>query len=81
MKIYVTDNDIEQGIPHDTTFCPVALALYRTTGDQDVNVGGFRARSNHRFYALPKRVQNWIRRFDRGQPVKPFSFVLDSPLW
>lgn len=39
----------------------------------------YRVLPRYRVLKLPAHVQNWIRRFDTGQPVEPERFLIDLP--
>ena len=79
--IRVTKKDIAHGkVRFD--LCPVAVALSRTL-DARVQVYGFcitierfNPRSVHIVGQVPLAVRRFVRRFDRGDPVEPFSFRL-----
>lgn len=64
--ITVTQQDIDRGVKHSGKECPIALAVNRaaTLGDELWHV------------RYPREVGYFIRDFDAGQPVKPFSFWL-----
>lgn len=74
--INVTKYFIRRGTRCQSTACPVALAIHRA-GLRGLSVdrwGVFKdGLADMRF---PKKVSEFIERFDNGEPVKPFSFVL-----
>lgn len=77
MKIQVTKDDIYFGIRHLSTRCAVALATSRATGlrahvsPTNVFVGdNLRA-------PIPPSAMDFIRDFDRGEPVHPFEFEIE----
>lgn len=78
MTIQVTAEDISNGKPHRTSWCPVALAFRRATGGiSSVSVNLKSARqfdSHHKGWDLPPEATNFIKRFDAGLPVEPFEF-------
>lgn len=83
MKVIVTQDHIARGRQGPNS-CPVALALKETSSDfANVIVGPqwFFSR-NEEFHItyqstnLPKKVQQFIKKFDAGEPVKPFSFEI-----
>lgn len=80
MKIKVTQEDIAKGIPEDEGSCPVALAL-KHAGMMDVEVSLERAEAwyGRRLFnvELPSKARRFIKRFDAGKLVKPFSFTLN----
>jgi len=88
VKINVTKYQIENGTRVSPYNCPIARAIRRNImikGDRykDVSVGA----DNVDIFSLPKTVnvklpkeaKEFIRRFDSGLPVKPFSFTLRVP--
>lgn len=88
LEIDVTQRDINRGIPYDNCNCPIALAIRRVGKfkENDVSVeenvveigtyAGILFTEPEARYALPKRAQTFVARFDNEEPVKPFSFVL-----
>lgn len=83
IKIDVTQEDINNGIPFSTTSCPIALAMHRTlekpvwwgvTGGGFVDANGLQSMD---FYP-DKWVStfNFVLAFDAGDTVLPFSFTL-----
>jgi hypothetical protein len=87
MKIKVTLKDIEEGYRGSCYDCPIAHAFKRevkTTSHTGLTVGA--ARILHReactwnAYTLPKKAQTFIKRFDNGKPVEPFTFEIEKDL-
>lgn len=76
MIVKVTREDIECGKPGNGRRCPVALAIDRATQKTDVLVMSDAITVNGRRYSTPSRVAAWTRRFDLGEPVRPFEFDL-----
>ena len=80
--IEVTQEDINAGIRAATKACPVAFALQRATQDKDASVGAFGIYvilDQKKFTAdLPLVVRKFIRDFDYGYEVKPFSFYIED---
>ena len=88
MKITVTQEDINEGSPQDPGSCPVALACIRElklgkTDDIEVvenavAVGRSTANGDWvtKTYKPPVKVTKFIEAFDKGKPVKPFTFTL-----
>jgi hypothetical protein len=87
-KVYVSQQNIEEGQAGQCSGCPIALAL-KDQGFWDVSVG--RTVAFGRFdpkpdvleapvhfieYRLPRAAQRMIRRFDDDKPVKPATFIL-----
>jgi hypothetical protein len=83
MRITVTIEDIEAGRRYDPVRCPVARALRRSgMAYFTVMESAVRLRDEEHYgglLVLPGTVQDWIRGFDRGEPVEPISFELELP--
>lgn len=80
IRVNVTQRDIDRGEACDSGTCPVARAVLRVKGVSFVAVAGEDISINtRRCLLLPKKVSKFIERFDDGQPVKPFTFVLVLP--
>lgn len=80
VTIKVTRKCIEDGRPRSGNACPIALAL-RSAGCITATVSAHEANfytrgSGHLWRRLPARAKGFVRNFDAGLPVKPFSFVL-----
>jgi hypothetical protein len=87
--VEVTRDDIHEGIMGNGTACPIALALYRTTGKAWM-VSGLQAldRKTGTIYTLPLEAQLFVREFDAplrrlsllawSPGVRPFRFQLDA---
>ena len=84
MKIEVTQKDIDLGVPEDTCNCPVARAAKRVLGARRYP---FLEVSDERIYLhsgwwegkpLPEDARQFIRDFDRGWTVEPFTFSLEE---
>jgi hypothetical protein len=81
MKIFVTKHYIRYGLRYSRNFCPIARAVKRQTRWKEVDV------QNEVFFEgtnveskLPLKAMEFIDRFDEGQYVKPFSFVIPNRL-
>ena len=78
-KITVTQGDIETGIPNLPLDCPISLAM-RKRGLEYCVIKVF---AHRRFgfgpdkIRLPVKAQSFIKRFDAGKKVKPFSFEVE----
>ena len=59
--------------------CPVALAVQRATGADEVKVNKVRIWGGSRWYHTPDEARAFILRFDAGDPVEPFGFALGEP--
>lgn len=84
MKIEVTQKDIDNGVQGECQLCPIALAIKSTSNFKRVYVNGkfievwHRGNQGIKTYELPKKAQTFVKRFDRQEPVKPFSFELEN---
>lgn len=86
IKIHVTSEHIKNGKVCLADACPIYLALEERTGDTNIRV-----RSDHvaritapsdimgvvsrRIATLPRSARRFIRKFDMGKPVQPFTFL------
>jgi hypothetical protein len=79
--ITVTQEDINVGMPNRCYRCPVALALTRAFNETaEVLYGSAYIVDSRQYLKLPIEVSCFISSFDKGEPVKPFSFeVAESP--
>ena len=73
----MTQADIDAGEPRICIKCPIALAMRRAGARSawvgaDVAVTDFAPLS----VPLPEEAVEFIRRYDAGEPVQPFSFEL-----
>jgi hypothetical protein len=78
--IDVTAADIKAGHPLACSFCPVAIAATRAFGGRQVIVDSFLSiRGQERLaWSLPQSVYDFVKAFDAGRPVAPFSFILEG---
>ncbi len=76
MKIYVRRRHIEGGKRLDCEMCPIALAIKEITGKYTKVLTAIARVSAAPPFALPHSARRFIQRFDSGEPVKPFMFVL-----
>lgn len=84
MRVKVTQEDIEKGIPEHCGKCPIARAIRRAMPDAiSVGVGSIGVewfdKSGFRVAELPQQAQQFIYYFDFGEPVQPFEFDLEIP--
>lgn len=83
--ISVEQRHINAGHRDSCYFCPISLAIKEIIGDPDeiIFVGetdyhrGYCGDKSNPIRKLPKEARAFIRAFDAGRSVKPFSFVLD----
>jgi hypothetical protein len=83
MKIRVLRTDIKRGKPGSSSRCPVALAVRRVFGRHpdftNVSVGLWIIVSNKILdVRIPKVALEFIKRFDAGRKVKPFTFEIKT---
>lgn len=78
MKIFVTQEDVDNGIPVSSVACPVSLALQRA-GFPEVRVGKYSILlDDHQCIDTPDAVVDFIESFDHGVVgLKSFTFELD----
>jgi len=81
MKIRVTKKHIQDGVQNSKCACPVALAMKEYFGFdafEDADVGQvYLSISNFVLTErVPSSVRKFIKQFDEGKPVKPFTFEL-----
>lgn len=77
--VTVTAEDIKNGRRRNIHLCANALALQRATGCSDAWIGPFVAcvTGGHAgTHQTPPAVEAFITRFDNGEPVEPYTFVL-----
>ena len=80
MRIEVTQEDIDKGVKENCVKCPVALSLRRLfPGEWEVDVGDDAIYAGGNWYTPPDEAQEFIAKFDAGEPVAPFSFDVDLP--
>jgi hypothetical protein len=82
ITVSVTDADIDNGIRGDCWECPIALALWRATGEKWI-VESLRAHPigcRKRMVVLPDGVRDWIHKFDHSAFPKPMEFELTIPV-
>jgi len=83
MKIEITKQDIDSGCKSPKKiihYCPIALAVKRkmnieygiSVHQHDISI--IAADYQFSYYNLPKKAKEFIKRFDAGKKVKPFTF-------
>lgn len=86
MRVDVTQDDIDRGRPRVACACPIAKAVERCCGYEYVLVGhrdvrGYRPGDVRRIVIpatpLPSEAAAFVRDFDAGRSVSPFSFDLE----
>jgi hypothetical protein len=78
IRVSVTQRDIDKGEPICDNRCPIALAISRTVKRRvGVTYGAvYLLNEVHQMYELTPTAERFIRRFDNGQPVQPFTFTM-----
>lgn len=81
MKISVTQKHIDRGIRENMRSCPIALAIRERIG-AEVSVGANYAHCPGKgvWWMLPIKINDFIREFDRGIEVKPFTFLTSKEI-
>ena len=76
MRIDVTQEDIDQGMPCNCRHCPIVLAAQRA-GLRNVKVTGESLSGNEHMAFLPDEALDFIYLFDKHRELtKPFSFQI-----
>jgi hypothetical protein len=81
LVVKVCQGDINSGVPENATSCPIARALRSIVKD----VNGYEVLQDQiqirgKIMALPKSARKFIKKFDAGDPVKPFNFRVKLPV-
>ena len=85
MKIEVTRHDIDYGVRGEYLLCPIARAVKRKINGEvmvyrdDISIFTTDIIRRYRYYKLqnyklPQKAKHFIKRFDDGKKVKPFTF-------
>lgn len=77
-QIFVTQEDIDKGVPYKSRQCPIALALNRVFPNIIFLVGAQEISQFYKndliFHVMSAEMKAFRSDFDRRKPVKPFSF-------
>lgn len=73
MRIDVTAEDIAGGRRNDSVTCPVAHALARRLNGRRPVVQTLESKAGGVRYRHSEAIAEFIRAFDRGHPVRPFT--------
>lgn len=79
IKINVVEEDITSGLRRSAQNCPIARAIQRELDRRDrsgIEVTTSYIKVDGKLYKLPKKSQQFVKRFDNKMSVKPFSFML-----
>ena len=78
MKIEVTEKHIRHGQRNTCHHCPIALAVNDITNTETAVVSGedfcFGEGDDFKEYSLPQEARDFIKQFDDGELVHPFTF-------
>ena len=80
-KVVVTAKDIKRGKQGQSKSCPIALATKRCLRKRVEIIDTIRVFMDTGYliddihYNMPDKAINFIRNFDGGEPVKPFTFI------
>jgi hypothetical protein len=76
MRIDVTQQDIDAGVPGNCRHCPITLAAQRA-GLRNVEVNGMSLFGNGHMAWLPEEALDFIYLFDKHRDLtKPFFFEI-----
>ena len=94
IRINVTKNDIKKGSTADPSECPIARACRRAgLKNPKINFHNFHEmdcdspcgndafafeRQKRLTFKMPMKATKFVKSFDRGENVKPFSFTLTT---
>lgn len=80
ITIRVTQDHIDRGMEGNINLCPIAQAIRACTEYPYAWVGSIKWYTSvgGESMMLPRKARRFIKRFDAGKPVKPFSFKLRS---
>jgi hypothetical protein len=78
LRVEVKTKHIKKGKPQSIHSCPIALA-FKDLGEKDIVVAGSYIRLQDGGYMidLPRSANRFVRRFDKGQAVESFNFVVE----
>ena len=83
VRVNVTQEDIDHGLPNSAIACPISLALRRVPeiAQFDCFVWGSGITLGDNDVALPASAREFIERYDEKgrRRAKPFSFNLEVP--
>lgn len=80
MKVKVTQKHIDNGNPTGATSCAISLAIksrFWFPRFHEVITGVCFCYIDKHPYKLPYEAMTFIKNFDNGKPVKPFTFKLE----
>ena len=82
----VSQEDIDNGLAGDPNACPIVMAAKRMfpygtccTGSNDLSIGVRGVGGYPIFFGFfPPEARKFIKDFDKGKSVKPFSFMVED---
>lgn len=78
-KVEVAPIDITCGKRGSSSSCPIALALKRSFPGNPVHVGTLMITVDDDVAKLPNNAQDFVKNFDNGESVEPFTFYVNFP--
>ena len=89
VRVYLRARHIKSGVRHDLCRCPVARATLEAlpgaeaveTSPLQIWIYPWNTSGPADHYVTPMIVGDFIRNFDAGRPVEPFSFEIMVPDW
>lgn len=84
IRITVTQDDINKGAPHNPLCCPIARAIGRKIDSPFVSVKTKEflyfddILDEYLTFEMSDRAQEFVKRFDSGESVKPFTFYANE---
>jgi hypothetical protein len=76
VTIIVTQKDIQSGRRRHYRLCPIAFAVGREYGTDDIHVTNRVIKIGNEAFNMPRSARRFVQRFDNGKPVKPFNFLI-----
>jgi hypothetical protein len=81
LHVEVTAEDIEKGVCQDSDSCPIALAVHRLPGIEEVCVDNdvlwVRTAEGKLASGMPAEAAKFVDSFDNRGAVQPFSFDIE----
>ena len=76
-RIKVSRADIANGVANDCDKCAITRAVQRTLSDTSALTVKSWIYARGRRYSCSRAVTEWIRAFDDGENVEPFTLLLN----
>ena len=77
IKVKVTKKHIKCGVKGNEYLCPIARAV-RALGYKRVSVDSVSIITRNQTFSVPYQAGDFIWDFDKGQKVRPFTFIARS---